>query len=68
MKNKGLVVFGIFVIALIIAFAIYKSLGQKDTVIVSGGGSTTTSTNGIGALLSGGIGSSIGGFLKGLFN
>lgn len=51
-KTKIWLVVGLFIIAAIIAFAIYKGIGSsKDTVVVSTGGSTTTTTNGIGKLL-----------------
>lgn len=42
----------LFVIAGIIAFAIYKGLGtSKDTTVTTTGGTTIKSTNGIGSLL-----------------
>lgn len=51
MKNKGWIIFGIFVVAVIIAFAIYKVSSTTNTVVTTSGGSTTEATNGIGNLL-----------------
>lgn len=68
MKNKGWIIFGIFVIAAIIAFAIYKASGTTNTSITTTGGSQTKATGGIGELLGGIFGtSSIGGIFSGLF-
>lgn len=51
-KTKTWLIIGLFIIAIIIAVAIYKGIQTAKTTTVSttGGGSTTT-TNGIGALL-----------------
>lgn len=51
-KKKTLIIIGLFVIAAIIAFAIYKGIGaSKDTTTSTLGGSTTVKTNGIGGVL-----------------
>lgn len=47
MKNKGWIIFGIFIIAAIIAFAIYKVISTPSAPPVISGGSTTTSNPGI---------------------
>lgn len=51
MKNKGWVIFGIFVVAAIIAFAIYRVSGTTNTTITTSGGSVTESNNGLLSLL-----------------
>lgn len=51
-KTKIWLLVGLFVVAAIIAFAIYKGIGtSKETTVTTGSGSTTTTTNGIGQLL-----------------
>lgn len=52
MKNKGWIIFAILIVAIIVAFAIYKVSGKTNTVVTTSGGSETNSTNGIGELLS----------------
>lgn len=50
-KKKWLII-GLFVVAIIIAFAIYKGITSAKTVTTSTtGGGTTTTTNGIGSLV-----------------
>jgi hypothetical protein len=50
-KTKIWLIVGLFVIAAIIAFAIYKGIGSsKDTTVVTQGGTTTTNS-GLGNLL-----------------
>lgn len=51
-NTKIWLIVGLFVIAGIIAFAIYKGIGNsKDTTTTTSGGTTSTTTNGIGSLL-----------------
>lgn len=51
MKNKGWIIFGVFVISAIIAFAIYRATLVKDTIVETGGGSQTKANNGLLELL-----------------
>lgn len=52
-NNKGWIIFGIFVIAAIVAFAVYRVAGTKNTTTISGGGSTIKSTKGLLGILEG---------------
>ncbi|MCC6721741.1 MAG: hypothetical protein IT243_06020 [Bacteroidia bacterium] len=51
-KTKIYLIIGLFVIAGIIAFAIYKGIGEsKTTTTTTDGGTSSKTTNGIGDLL-----------------
>lgn len=54
MKNstKIWLVVGLFIIAIIIAFAIYKGVGtSKDTTVTTSGGTVSQTSNGLGGLI-----------------
>lgn len=51
-STKIWLVVGLFIIAGIIAFAIYKGIGSsQETTTITQGGATSKTTNGIGSLL-----------------
>lgn len=51
-STKVWLIIGLFIIAGIISFAIYKAIqDSKETTVITQGGSSSKSTNGIGSLL-----------------
>lgn len=51
-NTKTWLIVGLIIISIIIAFAIYKGVGNSQTTsTTTGGGSTSQTTNGIGDLL-----------------
>ena len=53
-RTKTILIVGLFIIAAIIAFALYRGFGAaKDTTVTTGGGSTTTTKEGLGKFIVG---------------